>query len=118
MSYRALVSLICEETAAKVDFLTYLGEDWKNGEEFAHAAGAMKTFHAALACGHTKAASTMVFASEDERQEWIKTWADQLWEVRFRMKDGYAEVLIEGFDAGDMKIFMRRTCYYVGEDAA
>lgn len=116
MSYRALVSLHIVTKDFQVvghqDFRMTLDEDFTLGEEIAEKLGAMRSYGEAWTLASTTLELlTMRFVDGLEREKWIESHADQVWQVQFCEINGQTRVQIKGFDAGMNLIFFRSTVY-------
>jgi hypothetical protein len=111
MSYRALITTRDGELFR--DHVVLIGDTWREAEEFAHQLAATKSFEKADAYA---APSRRNFSDAEHRRDWIDTYADQTWEVRFERKGEYIHTTITGKDAGGEDIFMRRILYHTGAE--
>lgn len=115
MGYRALVTIMqASVPEAGQDYRLRLDDDFTLGEEVSHLLASKKNYFdaytEATGIGDLQAA----YWSDEERASYLKSWADQYWQVEFDRNVDMAHVTIRGFSSAGELIFMRRTNYYVG----
>ena len=123
MSYRAILSITNKVTGANRDFTMHLDEDFTLGERIAHEVAKNRTYdQASRHAENTFVAGTQysprpkLWVSPNERGEWIAIYADERWDITFEEDGkGFSLVIITGYDGGGQQIFMRRSCYHIGE---
>lgn len=115
MSYRALITIQALNEAGEVEnachATMYLGDDFSEGEAFAHKLMEKRVYpeaaHYADYSGEVSYRGYMWEKADDYR----KTWADQEWVVSFQISGDYVRVVISGFDGGRNEIFKRVRVY-------
>lgn len=117
MSYRALLTIKVKD-GRNHDFLVLLGDTWDQAEKLAEIALRAKWVSKAITAifesdlPEEDRPSPKLFATAEDRQTWIDTYADQTWEVLFERRGDYVQGTITGKDSGGEMIFFRKVVWH------
>lgn len=120
MSYRGYMILEQQmdgKTVQREHFRFHIGDDWSEGETYAHFCGkhdCLVDADRAIIDKSLDGLTDIVWDSEEDAERHYKTYGDQIWTVTWNRDGNYVRIVIEGRDGSGEVIFKRVTTKYVG----